>query len=190
MLCTNHLRCAPLTCAVHHGAQRGPDPNIFCTDVHFGGAQCRFVLTRWCTRQFCMFVISSDREAQYDGVSMEPCISSGSLYNVTSAKTFLWHAMRPFQAILIEWVQTSQVTWIWLWATTTCGLSTTTRELTSNLMGLSNITSASHRHHYVRNWIILMWHHSFIRCSTDCQLTVELAYWHLVTVSNLDTDKM
>ncbi len=31
---------------------------VLCTHVHFGGAQCRFVLIRWCKRLFCMFVIN------------------------------------------------------------------------------------------------------------------------------------
>ena len=42
-----------------------------CTGVHFVSAQCSFVLIRWCTRRFCMFVISSDYDgAQYDVFSL------------------------------------------------------------------------------------------------------------------------
>ena len=41
------------------------------TDIHFGGAKCSFVLTRLCTRRFCMKVISSNCDgAQYDVVSL------------------------------------------------------------------------------------------------------------------------
>ena len=44
----------------------------FYTDIQFGSAQHRFVLIRWCTRRFCMFVIRSDRDgAQYDVVSLD-----------------------------------------------------------------------------------------------------------------------
>ncbi len=65
VLHTTELRCAPWctrgTCV----------PEKFCTDVHFGGAEFSFVLTRWCIRQFCMFAISSDRDgAQYDVISL------------------------------------------------------------------------------------------------------------------------
>ena len=51
---------------MHHGVQAGP-MSMKSTDVHFGSAQRSFVPIRWCIRQFCMFVINSDRDgAQYD----------------------------------------------------------------------------------------------------------------------------
>ncbi len=60
-LCTTYLCCAPW-------CTRGP------IDKHFGGAQCSVVLTRWYTRGFCMFIISSDcYGAQYDVVSLAVC---------------------------------------------------------------------------------------------------------------------
>ena len=55
-LCTTELCCAPPACIVHHGAQGGPR-SVRSTDVHFDSAQSSFVLIRWCTRWFCMFII-------------------------------------------------------------------------------------------------------------------------------------
>ena len=56
MLCTTDLCGAPLTCVVHHSAQGGPIS----------------VRSDWCTRQFCMFIISSDHGgAQYAVVSLD-----------------------------------------------------------------------------------------------------------------------
>ncbi len=52
------LRGTPSTCVVHHQpalcamVQKGGKSRLtikFCTDVHFGGAQCSFVLNKWCT---------------------------------------------------------------------------------------------------------------------------------------------
>ena len=63
------LCCAPTTCVVHHGAQGGPD-------LQCGSAQRSFVLIRWCTRRFCMFVINSDRDgALYDVVNLDVGVS-------------------------------------------------------------------------------------------------------------------
>ncbi len=68
-LCTTDLHCALVTdlhCASWCTRETYVAMGV-CTDVHFGGAQCSFVLTRWCTQRFCSFVISSDREgAQYN----------------------------------------------------------------------------------------------------------------------------
>ena len=37
------------TQVVHKGTDQG-------TDIHFGSAQCSFVLIQWCTRQFCVLL--------------------------------------------------------------------------------------------------------------------------------------
>ena len=61
----------------------------FCTDVLFGSS---FVLIRLCTRQFCMFVISSDRDgAQCDiiiivGVAVSVCLSIDHVYQLIMVK--------------------------------------------------------------------------------------------------------
>ena len=58
------LHCAPPTCIVHH---RPALCTVCCTPWCTRGI---FVLIRWCTRYFCMFVLSSDHDgAQYDFVS-------------------------------------------------------------------------------------------------------------------------
>ena len=57
--------------------------NVVLYRVHFGSTHraCSFVLARWCTRQFCMFIISSDRDgAQYDVVSLDVHVSLWSLH--------------------------------------------------------------------------------------------------------------
>ena len=36
--------------------------NIGLYHAHFGSAQCSFALIRWCTRRFCVFIISSDHD--------------------------------------------------------------------------------------------------------------------------------
>ena len=65
-LCTTDL-------VVYQGAQGGPvfEKYGLCTNVHFGAAQRSFVLIRWCTRWFCMNVISNHPDgAQCDVVSL------------------------------------------------------------------------------------------------------------------------
>ncbi len=53
--------------------------NVVFTGVHFGGAQCRFFLIRWCTRQFWMFIMDHHLDcAQCDVVSLDVavCVSA------------------------------------------------------------------------------------------------------------------
>ncbi len=101
-LVSTGLRCAPPGCVVHHGAQGGPlsvrsghgwivhiiflwlTTNVqikghsvqFCTNIHFGSAQRSFVLIRWCTRRFCMFVKNHLQDGvQSSVVSLSVCLS-------------------------------------------------------------------------------------------------------------------
>ena len=73
-LCTTDLRCTPwctrgtyvweVGVATQHffgGWQWTCKSRFtvqFCTDIHFGSAQCSFLPIRWWTRRFCMFVIN------------------------------------------------------------------------------------------------------------------------------------
>ena len=50
-----------MSCTMHHWPALRFTMQ-FCTIVHFGGTQRSCVLIRWCTRRFCMFVISSDKD--------------------------------------------------------------------------------------------------------------------------------
>ena len=69
MLCTIDLRCAPPTCVMHHGCT--PPTCVVHHGAHFGGAQCTFVLIRWCTRQFWMYMLSHHLDGtQCDVVSI------------------------------------------------------------------------------------------------------------------------
>ncbi len=43
-------------------------PLRFCTNIHFVRAQCSFVLIRWCTRRFFMYVMPHDLDGAQCGV--------------------------------------------------------------------------------------------------------------------------
>ncbi len=99
------LCCTPLTCVVHHRptfwttnlhcapwCTRGTYfYEKFCTDIiHFDGAQCRFVLIRWYTRQFVMYVIWLG--GAHDSFSCTLCTTFLMVHNVIT-----------YQSIQTEW---------------------------------------------------------------------------------------
>ncbi len=58
----------------------------FCTDIHFGGAQCRFVRIRWCTWWFCVFIMDYRLDgAQCVVVSLDVCVNNQCL--ITTCQT-------------------------------------------------------------------------------------------------------
>ncbi len=86
------LRCAPSTCTdpeydhlvVHNVYIQIKVHNVHVVVyryVHFGGAQCIFLLVRWCTWRFVMFVTSYhlDDGAQCDVVSLDDFFFRGQI---------------------------------------------------------------------------------------------------------------
>ena len=106
-------RCAPLTCVVHHQpalcTTRGTYVcEKFCIAVHFGGAQCSFVLTRWCTKRFRRFVISFDCDgARYDVVSLAVWVCAPLQWNRAMLCTINLHCMHVPPSCIVQISNTS-----------------------------------------------------------------------------------
>ncbi len=94
------LRCARLTCVVHHQTAlcttvflclnilliRGDILILVC--LYYFTIDFSFVLIRWCTRRFCMFVIKFIYGVQCSVVSLSVCSSVSALTIVVRQKKY------------------------------------------------------------------------------------------------------